>query len=348
MALYRPGSDTAAGDLDPHSLWLPVFSGVAYMAFEENNIFEAMVSKPVLTNGLEFLFNYFGAASSETHEAGAMIVGSGLQKTQRSIYVDKRPLFTSVEYDDTDPLFAQWEYKAGVATEHGRELARQADKRAARLIVNSARTTRPGGIAEFNGGGTDGNGTAHTMTGYNAGTNRARAVLVLQAIDAYNVRAHEINLPEGETTYCVVRPAVWEAMRDINSVIYVQTAGVATGNFAQTPMAADYTIPGNPNPGIHSALSRTAFLLYKGVQIYQSNNIPNTNVTTNLDTWGGSMLKTQGMIWKASAVGMGFIRGVKVETGRDIRTQSDMIVSSIQTGGGGLRVEGAWELIDDT
>lgn len=352
MGLFRPGSDTASGDLNPNELWLPVFSGETYMAFEENNLFGGMVSKPLLQKGFEFLFNYFGKATSEEHEAGATIVGTGISKTQRSIYLDKRPLITAAEFDDVDHYMAQYEFRGDVATEHGRELARQLDRRCARLICNAAMTARPGSLTEFNGGGPAGDGTnvalasgGNILTGWNAASeNRTRALLILKAIDNYVVRAYQIDLPEGEQTYAVCTPAVWAAMRDINSVIYVS----ATYGLPQTPMAADWTIPGNPNPGIHSGMSRKDYLIYKGVKIYQSNNIPTTSVTTNTDTWGGDHTKTVGMIWKPSAVGLALVKGVEVESWREPGTKSEKVTSSIHTGGGGLRVESAWRLIDDT
>jgi hypothetical protein len=354
MAIFRPGSDTASGDLNPNELWLPIFSGETYLAFEENNIFGGMVSMPVMQKGLEFIFNYFGTASSETHESGATIVGTGIAKTQRSVYVDERPLFTAAEFDDVDELFAQWEYRSNVALEHGRELARQLDKRTAKLIVKAAQTQRPGALTEFRGGNPNGNGGyvllangGNILTGWNAaGNNRDRAVLILKAIDNYNVNADQINLPEGEQTYCVVTPAVWHAMRDIQSVIYVPGSNGYNGS----PMAADMTIPGNPNPGIHAGMMRKDYLMYKGVHIYQSNNIPTTNTTSTepTNTWGGDFTNTVGMIWKKSSVGLAIVRGVKVETGRNVSTQSDLLVSSIHTGGGGLRVEGAWQLVNDS
>lgn len=342
MALFRPGSDTASGDLNPNELWLPVFSGETYMAFEETNLFGGMVSKPVLQKGMEFLFNYFGTASSEVHEAGATIVGTGIDKTQRSIYVDKRPLFTAAEFDDVDHYMAQYEFRSNVATEHGRELARQLDKRTARMIAKAGRTTVGSG---FLGGGPANDGVAYDLVSYDAQSNdRDRAVLVLKAIDAYNVNADEINLPEGEQTYCVIQPAVWHAMRDINSVLYVG----GTSGWNQTLMAKDASMPENPNPGLHKGMARTDFLVYKGVHIYKSNNIPTTDVSSlgHSDTWGGNFQYTRGLIWKPSAVGLAVVRGVQVETWRVPDTQSEKIASSIHTGGGGLRVESAWELID--
>jgi hypothetical protein len=337
MALFRPGSDTAAGDLDPNALWLPVFSGETYMAFEETNLFGGMVSKQ---KGQEFLFNYFGTASSEEHQAGATIVGTGIDKTQRSIYLDQRPLFTAAEFDDVDAYMSQFEFRSQVSTEHGRELARQLDKRTARLIVKASRTTVNAG---FLGGGPTNNGNAKTIAYDGATDDRARAVLLLKVIDEYIVHADEINLPEGEQTYMVCLPAVWHAMRDINSVLYVD----GTNGWNQTLMAADASIPSNPNPGLHSGMSRTSFLMYKGVKIYKSNNIPTTDVTSlgNSTTWGGDFSATRAMIWKPSAVGLAVVRGVQVETWRVPDTQSEKIASSIHTGGGGLRVESAWEII---
>ena len=340
MALFRPGSDTASGDLNPNELWLPIFSGETYMAFEETNLFGGMVSKPVMQKGFEFLFNYFGAASSETHEAGATIVGTGIDKTQRSIYVDKRPLFTAAEFDDVDGYMAQYEFRTQVATEHGRELARQLDKRTARLIVKAARTTVSAG---FTGGGPTGNGVAKSLSGYDAATDLAKAEVILETIDEYIVRADVINLPENEQTYCVITPAVWHAMRNLNSVLYVG----GTNGWNQTLMARDASIPDNPNPGLHKGMNRTDYLVYKGVHIYKSNNIPTTDLTSlgHTDTWGGNFSSTRGMIWKPSAVGLAVVRGVQVETWRVPDTQSEKIASSIHTGGGGLRVESAWELI---
>jgi hypothetical protein len=342
MALFRPGSDTASGDLDPNQLWLPIFSGETYMAFEETNLFGGMVSKPVMQKGFEFLFNYFGTASSETHEAGATIVGTGIDKTQRSIYVDKRPLFTAAEFDDVDGYMAQYEFRTQVAAEHGRELARQLDKRTARLIVKAARTTVDAG---FTGGGPTGNGVAKTMTGYTAGSNLARAEIILETIEEYIDRADTINLPENEQTYCAILPSVWNAMRNINSVLYVN----GQNGWNQTLMARDASMPENPNPGIHAGMKRTDFLEYKGVKIYKSNNIPQTDLTSlgHSTTWGGDFQHTRGMIWKPSAVGLAVVRGVQVETWRVPDTQSEKIASSIHTGGGGLRVESAWELIKD-
>lgn len=349
MTQFRPGADTATGGLDPNELWLPIFSGQTYLAFGDTTIFAGLVDKPSLVQGNEFIFNYFGKATSETHQAGAEIVGSTIPQTQRSIYLDERPIFTSAEFDDVDARFAQWEYRGNVASEHGRELARQLDSRTAGLIINSARTTRPGGLSDFNGGGTDQNGADYVLTGYdtNAGTDDyiSNALLVLKSIDSYNLTMDEIDAPDSEATYCVIEPAVWHAMRNIAGVAY--TAGTfAAGrpiNQFENPMSM------GPNPNLYAGAKKTDTLTWKGVTIFRSNRIPMADYSAvwPTNTYGGNFADTRGMIWRPSAVGLAMVSGVKTESGRHMTRQADQVISSMHLGGGGLRVETAWELTSD-
>jgi len=123
-------------------------------------------------------------------------------------------------------------------------------------------------------------------------------------------------------------------------VVYVQ-ANISSTIAAQATGLVPFAMP-----ALTAATSRKDKLVYKGVEIFQSNFIPNTDTgaTEDVLTYGADYTKTFGAIWSPSAVGFVIQRSMKVETWREPNRQLDMVATSLMTGGGALRPELACEL----
>lgn len=342
MAIFHSGADTRTGGLDSTDLWLPVFTGEVLTNFMDTLMLSGMVTSRSPIRGIEGRFSVLGAIGSEEHQPGALIMGTTVEHAQRSLYADRRPLMCATTYDPVDDLTNQIDVRSQLAAEHGYELARQQERRVAKVIIKTARTAAISGTS-FPGGGIDGTGFG---TGTIVDTNFDDAdpmvcgAAVLKAIDRWVVRRDTQQHPEGPT-YCVIPPTQWHALRNFNNVVYVAAnisatvAAQATGlvPFAMAPLT--------------SATSRKDKLVYKGVEIYQSNFLPNgTNTTTTEDTntYGADYTNTFGAIWSPASVGFVIQRSMKVETWREANRQLDMVATSLMTGGGALRPELACEL----
>jgi hypothetical protein len=337
MAIFSPGANTPTGSLNPNELWLPKFSGEVQVFFEDSLLVTGLVSTKPAWPGIEQKFTRLGQQVSEEHQVGAEVLGTVPESAQFSMYLDKRPLITANTFDDVEAEMAQWETRGPLAAEQARELARQQERRAIKLVIRTARVTAIAGTS-FPGGGIDSNGAPIINGNMNNADPTTAGAAILASIDRWVQYRDTINAPDGET-YCVIPPQGWHALRNFNSVIYV------AANISNTVASAANAL--NPlMPNLQTATSRKDYLVYKGVKIYMSNFIPTTNTTALEDPnlYGANYTNTYGVIWMREATAMVMMRGVKVETWRTPGRQSETVMSSTMTGGGPLRCELACEL----
>jgi hypothetical protein len=338
--IFSPGALTNVnGGIDPYAAWLPIHTGEVLTHFADNLFLTGMVSArpPVSPGGTEAYFTRIGRTTSEIHELNAEIIGGSVQQAEQSYFLDKRPLVTANTFDNIQEMLAQRTYRSEIAQEQGRELARQQEVRAAKLIVKAGRAGVITGT-EFPGGGINGAGGAITDANFDSADPQIAAMAVCKAIDRWVVRRDEQNHPPLET-YCVVKPSVWHGFYNFNNVIYVAadiSKTVAANATGLNPFGVD----------LQRRMLQTDYFMYKGVKIYQSNFIPSTNTSATEDTqtYGGDFTKTRGMIWSPESVAMVMLMQVKTEAWRTPSRQTDTLMASTMTGGGGLRVEFACEL----
>ena len=84
-----------------------------------------------------------------------------------------------------------------------------------------------------------------------------------------------------------------------------------------------------------------------GIPVYCSNHIPFTQVTTGPTKYQGDFRKTGGIIFQKTAIAVLQMMGVQSEKFRDVRRQSDFMVSKMLMGGGALRPYCAYEVLAD-
>lgn len=92
MALLRYGKNTVNATPTVTDLWLPVFGGEVIAAFDEQNLFDKMVTKRTISSGTTAKFPATWKMGSEIHEAGAELLGLQTELREYSISLDDRPV----------------------------------------------------------------------------------------------------------------------------------------------------------------------------------------------------------------------------------------------------------------
>ena len=331
MAIFRPGRNEF-GSNTPYDNWLPVFGGEILTAFQEYNQFLDKVDHKTITSGTELQFIMSWKIGSEVHETGAELLGLDVETAKRSIYLDDRPLVTHFYTDDIDKLMSHYDLRSEIVSDMSRELARQIDRRIAKLLILASRTSAPGG--SFYGGGYNGSGGSIVKSNTASDTD-AGALDVLAAIDTAVVRYAQIDAPMDMPTFCCVRPGLWNRLRNLGQL-------VSSATVSAFPMFGHRDID-QKNPQIQQGMGISDVLTYKGVSIVQSNHLPTTNIQDG-SRYAGNFSATTGIIWKPKAVAHLQMLGVTVETGRDFAKQLDGVIAKTLTGGGTLRPELAMEI----
>ncbi len=337
--IFSPGKDNAInGGTNPYAGHLAIMSGTIYSAFLETFIAGGMINS-MSTNDLTTKFPRIGKAAAPTeHQKGTRIVGTTIETTYQQIVLDKRPLIVAHETDDVEEFYKQIDFNSQVLEALGQSLGKVAEQRAFKLVAKAARTPAVSGTS-FPGGGVNLNGGARTIVGYDAlATPILKALKLLEVIDEWIVLRDRRDVPDTEQAYLVCEPEEFHGMRNFNNVIYAAAPVNATG---LNPMVM------TPNGELNRAIMKADYLIYKGVKIYRSNNLPNrTNTAATEDTalYGGDYTNTRALLFCSSAAYWANVRGIKVETFRESREQSDGMLMSLLGGGGTGRPELAIEI----
>lgn len=126
---------------DDNALFLKVFSGEVLTAYKRNCIFKDFVQRRTITSSKESQFPVTGRFLAEYHTPGDEITGQGdMAQNEVTIRIDDQ-LIASAAIADIDQLKNHYDLKSIYSTELGEALARQVDKRLARVICQGARVT---------------------------------------------------------------------------------------------------------------------------------------------------------------------------------------------------------------
>jgi hypothetical protein len=300
-----------------------VYGGEVLSAFDTALNFAGKVKMRNIESGTTAKFPVTWKIGSEYHDVGSELLGLDSPLREVSIALDDRPLVSHFELDDIDVAFAHFEYRAEMAAQTGKELAKQLDKKIACLIHKAARDTAATGGVFPAVNDTDGIYTADLNDNNDTSAANMLGLLETIAIDLDNK-----DVP-ADQRYVMVRPVLWYALRNLG-VPYESTGAKVTGGGAlsQNPMFGS----------VSGAMGYDQSLSYLGFSIFRSVNAPwGTNVSTGPAKYQANFTDTYGLVWHPDCCGVVQKIGISTEMERDVRRQSDFMVAKMLTGGGTLR-----------
>ena len=368
---YRASNvaSTSGGVAGNNKLWLPLWSGEVINAYDQFNMFEALVTTKALAGGFSYEFPLTGTVElNSAWDAGEELVG-GVTKSSTTIKVnlDKRPMAAHFETDNVDLLITQWDYRSELARQAGLTLANTRDRQLAVALVAAGAVAQISGDPHTNSTSFQDPGTISTTVLASACT-ETEGLKVLQEIENYTVTCQENDVPINNV-FCVVTPKVFQVIRSLGIPRTTTVAVGSTGGgsaYANNPLFTGGPEYGGAGYGIHTGLNSMMDTLdYMGVKICKSNHIPKTGleVTANnigslkynlncaatgytaatptytaLSTASG-LFSIYGIIFQAEALAALSLMGMKVDTVQDVRRNTQFTVASMMKGTGILKPE---------
>lgn len=141
VTLSRPGviNNTAGTWAQDNALFLKVFSGEVLQSFKRNTIFSGFVQERTIQSGKSAQFPVTGRFTSRYHTPGKMIEGQGnMAQNEVVIKIDDLLIADAALYD-LDDAKNHYDIRSIYSKELGLALAREFDKRIARVLTLGAR-----------------------------------------------------------------------------------------------------------------------------------------------------------------------------------------------------------------
>ena len=337
VTLSRPGviNNTAGTWAQDNALFLKVFSGEVITAFDRACIFKGMAQERSIQSGKSAQFPVTGRFTARFHTPGKQIEGQGnMAQNEVVIKIDDLLIADAAIYD-LDDAKNHYDIRSIYSKELGNALAREYDKRIARVLTLGARVATsdltvnlPAGLSPDDpyrtGTRVDLNKATPTPDDYVAAVFAAA-----RALDEKDVPA--------DGRVLIVSPEVYYTL--------VQSSRAVN---------ADFNTPGSNGGYAGGQISRLA-----GFSIYSSNHIKQGNVTAKAGeqgfTFAGAdtalssvdMSKTIGLAFQRGAVGVLKLRDISMQmTGNDynVMYQSTLMVAKYACGFGYLRPEAIVEI----
>ena len=332
VTLSRPGviNNDAGTWAKDNALFLKVFSGEVLQAFKRNCIMEQFVQARTIQNGKSAQFPVTGRFTARYHTPGKMIEGQGnMAQNEVVIKIDDLLIADAALYD-LDEAKNHYDIRRIYSTELGQALAREMDKRIARVLTLGARTATSDLTANLPAGlSPDDPYRVGTRIDLNKATPTpddlvAAAFAAAQAMDEKDIPS------DGRVLVC--SPEVYYTLVQSSRAINTDwNASGSNGTYAQGNIAS-----------------------LAGFQIYSSNHIKQGNVTAKAGeqgyTFGGTdtvlssvdMTKTKMLAFQRGAAGVLKLRDLSVQsTGNDynVMYQATLMVARYACGFGILRPE---------
>jgi hypothetical protein len=305
---------------DMRTLALDIFGGEVITAYEMALIAAGKVQSRTLSGGARSArFPKIWKATAAYHTAGEELLGNEIETGEITITPDEILVAHTAIYD-LDEMLSHFEVRSQFAQELGRALAKVDDKNVFRQIVKAARTAAdgpfPGGnvitdASLINSGAIDG---ADWIDG----------------IKAANKKLFEKDVPEDQPRFMGVNWDVFEAIKNAKD-----------GNGQYLLLNRD--IIGSQSGGLSE---RDEALRVDGVTIYKSRNLPTADESADTSVYSkyrANYSTTTGILWTPMAVASVRLKGVSLETTRDVRRLEHFMVASSLAGNGTLRPECAVE-----
>jgi len=358
---------TTGGALGANKLWLPLWSGEVINAYDQFNMFEALVTTKALAGGFSYEFPLTGTVSlNSAWDAGEELIGGTTSaSTTIKVNLDKRPMAAHFETDNVDLLITQWDYRSELARQAGLTLANTRDRQLAVGLVAAGALAYIGTDQHTSAAAFQAPGTISSSVVASACT-ETECLKVLQEIENYTVTCQENDVPINNV-YCVVTPKVFQVIRSLGiprtTLINSNSAYINTPLFTGAP---EYGAGVNIHTGLNSMMDS---LDYMGVKICKSNHIPKTSLENAANNIGsskynlncsaagftynvtpgsqgtsttigvGSVFSIYGIIFQAEALAALSLMGMKVDTIQDVRRNTQFTVASMMKGTGVLKPE---------
>lgn len=344
--LIRFGTNAALSTPTASDMWLPLYGGEVLTAFSEYNQFLDKVNYKTISSGTSMKFPATWKIGSEYHEAGTELLGLDVETKEFSISLDDRPLVAHFEVDDIDVAMSHFDIRNELASETGKELARQLDRKIGALLILAARTAIDTGANSFprcgnaiyNGNNT----TAMDNTDYSGNgvwNSENDAAAFIEDIGKISQLMDENDVPTMDRC-AIVNVPLYYALRKLG---LPYSTGSASANLDKQALWGRNDT-GAAGPRIQDSQGYQLPIDVLGIPVYCSNHVPNTNVTTGPAKYQGNFTKTGGVVFQKSAIAVLQLLGIQSEKFRDVRRQSDFMVSKMLTGGGTLRPYCAFEI----
>lgn len=361
---YRSSNvaSTTGGAAGANKLWLPLWSGEVINAYDQFNMFEALVTTKSLSGGFSYEFPLTGTVSlNSAWDAGEELVGGTTSaSTTIKVNLDKRPMAAHFETDNVDLLITQWDYRSELARQAGLTLANTRDRQLAVSLVAASALPFISTDPHTTAASFQAPGTISTTVVASACT-EVEGLKVLQEIENYTVACQENDVPINNV-YCVVTPKVFQIIRALG-IPRTPTINSNTA-YVNSPLFTGGDDYGGAGYGIHTGLNSMMDTLdYMGVKICKSNHIPKTGLDVatigstkyNLNCASIGYLTTSpsystistasglfsiyGIIFQAEALAALSLMGMKVDTVQDVRRNTQFTVASMMKGTGILKPE---------
>ena len=318
-----------------NALFLKVFSGEVITAFDRTCVFKGLAQERTIQNGKSAQFPVTGRFTGKFHTPGKMIEGQGnMAQNEVTIKIDDLLIADAALYD-LDEAKAHYDIRAIYSKELGNALAREYDKRLARVLTLAARVSTgdltanlPAGLSPDDpyrtGTRVDLNKATPTPDDYVASVFAAA-----RALDEKDVPS------DGRVLVC--SPEVYYTL--------IQSSRAVNFDFNQQ--------------GTNGSYSKGQVSQLAGFSIYSSNHIKQGNVTAKAGeqgfTFNGAdtvlssvdMSKTKMLAFQRGAVGVVKLRDLSMQmTGNDynVMYQSTLMVAKYACGFGYLRPEAVVEI----
>jgi hypothetical protein len=343
--LIRFGQNLANASPTPSDLWLPVYGGEVITAFQEYNQFLDKVNYKTITEGTDMKFPATWKIGSEYHEAGTELLGLDVETKEYKISLDDRPMVAHFEVDDIDKSMAHFDTRNELASETGRELSRQMDRKIAALLINAARTGADAGTNSFPVGGNTllygGATTGTTDFNHADWSTEANASALVEWVGRICQKMDENDVPVSDRC-AIVNVPLYYALRRLG--LPYSAAGTPT-NVTGAAQLWGRPDSGTAGPRLQDTQGYQLPIDVMGVPVYCSNHTPNTAIATGPAKYQGTFTKSGGVVFHKTAIAALQLMGVQTEKFRDVRRQSDFMVSKMLMGGGALRPYCAYEIL---
>ena len=324
--LTQLGQSNLAGDT--RALYLKLFSGEMFKAYESACIAKGTVQNRTLRNGKSMQFIFTGRMQAEYHTPGTPILGSGDPPVAEKTILMDDLLISSAFIYDLDETLAHYSLRSEISKKIGHALAEAYDKKVFRTIALAAREAHPVTAAP-------GPEPGGSIINLGAGNQYNAQSLVDAFFEAASI-LDEKNVPR-EGRFAVLSPRQYYALiSQVDSNILNRDYGNTQGNL-------------NSGEGLYEIA---------GISIRRSNNLPFmvtgtgsggavARVDGENNDYSGDFTNSCGLIYMKDAAGVVEGIGPSVQTtGSDVKTmyQGDIIVGRMAMGVGTLNPACAIEL----
>lgn len=322
-SLDRIGQIKGTGAVD--ALFLKLGIAELLSAFDRSCVFKGKIKERNIKGGKSAAFPVSGKADAAYHVPGTPILGatnSPGDRNEEIINLDGLLIADQVIYD-LEEMMNYYDVRQDVTHQLGQALAREWDRRAARVLYAAAkRTTEP--LAKAGNAGRI--GSLQTLSGgYAAASANAKGDELASRIGAIKVAMKKKDVPT-EDLVCVVPPDEYDFLLDSTRAINTDFNG----------------------EGSNGSFASGRVLRVKGIPIIESNHVTQaayTNGTYDKNSaYQQDLTKCRGLIFHKDAIGVLTLRtpGLQVTPqGGDfnIMYQASLMVARMAIGMGVLRAE---------